>query len=70
MESLASQCSSHSLGPANQLFSLLIQTLIAAQCSISPPEMWPNDYGPTAIENGKTIYDLIIQIIIWNSHRA
>lgn len=52
MDSSASQCSSHSLGPVNQLFSILIQTLITAQCSISPPDMWPNDYGPTAIENG------------------
>lgn len=52
MEGL-SQCATHSVGPANQLFGLLLQTLVQAQCSISPPEMWPKDYGPTAIEKGK-----------------
>lgn len=53
MDTLLSQCASHSVGPANQLFGILIQTLLAAQCNISPPEMWPKDYGPTAIEKGK-----------------
>lgn len=52
MEALTSQCATQSVGPANQLFGILIQTLLAAQCSISPPEMWPKDYGPTAIEKG------------------
>lgn len=47
------QCADQSVGPANHLFSLLMQTLIQAQCSISPPDMWPKDYGPIAIENGK-----------------
>lgn len=52
MDALTSQCATQSVGPANQLFGILIQTLLAAQCSISPPEMWPKDYGPTAIEKG------------------
>lgn len=52
MDTLLSQCASHSVGPANQLFGLLIQTLLAAQCSISPADKWPIDYGPTAIEKG------------------
>lgn len=51
MESFT-QCANHSVGPANQLFGLLLQTLVQAQCSISPPDMWPKDYGPTAIEKG------------------
>lgn len=53
MEALTVQCANHSIGPANQLFGLLLQTLITAQCSISPPDMWPKDFGPTAIEEGK-----------------
>lgn len=52
MESILGQCASHSVGASTQLFGLLIQTLIAAQCSLSPPEMWPKDYGPTALQNG------------------
>lgn len=55
MEALTSQCATQSVGPANQLFGLLIQTILAAQCNISPPEMWPKDYGPTAIEKGKSL---------------
>lgn len=54
MDSLLSQCATQSVGPANQLFGVLIQTLLAAQCAISPPEMWPADYGPTAIEKGNS----------------
>ena len=38
-------CSAQSVGLANQLFATLIQTLLASQYSISPPEMWPDDYG-------------------------
>lgn len=52
MESLSAQCAAHSLGPANQLFTLLLQTILSAKCSISPPEKWPTDYGLTAIEKG------------------
>lgn len=57
---LNSQCAAQSLGPANQLFTMLIQTIMAAQCSISPPDMWPKDYGPTALKEGLQEYDFII----------
>ncbi|XP_053692893.1 glucose dehydrogenase [FAD, quinone]-like isoform X1 [Sabethes cyaneus] len=57
---LNSQCAAQSLGPANQLFAMLIQTIMAAQCSISPPDMWPKDYGPTALAEGLGEYDFII----------
>ncbi|KAG4069992.1 hypothetical protein HA402_013652 [Bradysia odoriphaga] len=60
MEALASQCAARSFGPANQLLGVLIQTIFAAQCSISPLEMWPKDYGPNAIENGLEEYDFIV----------
>lgn len=56
----SSQLSSQSVGAGNQLFVSLVQTLLAAQCSISPPEMWPRDYGPTAIERGLEDYDFIV----------
>lgn len=52
MDHLLGECASHSLGTSNQLFGLMIQTLIAAQCALSPPENWPIDYGPEAIQNG------------------
>lgn len=46
------QCGAQSVGPANQLFSNLIQTILAFQCSLSAPEMWPQDYGKTALKHG------------------
>lgn len=52
MDVLNPECAAQSVGPANQLFGLLIQTILAAQCAISPKDMWPKDYGPTALEQG------------------
>lgn len=49
------QCSAQSFGPANALFIQLIQTIITAHCNIAPGS-WPEDYGPTAEENGKDFY--------------
>lgn len=52
MDATVPQCASHSVGPANQLFGLLVQTILAAQCSISPPDLWPKDYGEKFLEGG------------------
>lgn len=52
MNFVSPQCAAQSLGPANELFGALIQTILTVQCAISPPELWPKDYGPTAIEYG------------------
>ncbi|XP_063705508.1 glucose dehydrogenase [FAD, quinone]-like [Culicoides brevitarsis] len=60
MDQLLGQCASHSIGNANQLFGLMIQTLIAAQCSLSPPDMWPTDYASTALKNGLDEYDFVV----------
>ncbi|XP_053671517.1 glucose dehydrogenase [FAD, quinone]-like [Anopheles nili] len=61
MEALLNgQCATQSVGPANQLFALLVQTILAAQCTISPPDMWPKDYGPTALARGLDEYDFVI----------
>lgn len=48
---LSSSCAAQSVGTANSIFQLLIQTLLAAHCSISP-NIWPKDFGPLAIEQG------------------
>lgn len=55
MEFISPQCAAQSIGPGNELFGLLIQTILTAQCAISPPEMWPKDYAQIALEKGKTI---------------
>lgn len=55
-----SPCTAQSFGPVNQLFALLLQTLVKNQCAISPPEMWPEDYGPKALEKGLEEYDFIV----------
>lgn len=51
MEFLPAQCASQSVGLTNNLFGLLLQTIIAAQCGLS--DEWPKDHGPTVLENGK-----------------
>lgn len=60
MESLAPQCAAQSVGAANSMFGLLLQTILAAQCALSPSEKWPADFGPTAMEKGLEPYDFII----------
>lgn len=50
---IAPQCAAQSVGAANQLFATLIQTILAAQCAVSPSEKWPKDYGPTAMKHSK-----------------
>lgn len=52
MNGLATECAAQSVGPANQLFGLLIQTILAAQCSISPPNLWPKNYGDQLLAEG------------------
>jgi hypothetical protein len=52
MEFLPQQCAANSVGAANNLFGILVQTLMAAQCALSPADRWPKDYGPTALEKG------------------
>lgn len=49
---ISPQCAAQSIGAANNLFVNVIQALLAAQCSISPPDLWPKNYGPTAVEQG------------------
>jgi hypothetical protein len=52
MEFLPQQCAVNSAGTVNNLLGVLFQTLIAAQCGLKPD--WPEDYGPTALENGES----------------
>ncbi|GAB0095741.1 hypothetical protein DMENIID0001_111590 [Sergentomyia squamirostris] len=62
MECNSSPCVTQLTGPGsvNQYMGLLINSLLLSQCSISPPEMWPEDYGDIAIQEGFPEYDFII----------
>lgn len=46
------ECAVQSVGPANQLFGLLVKTILASQCAISPASMWPEDYGEKLLSKG------------------
>lgn len=61
MDTIASPCQAQGLGTSNQIFGLLLQTILATQCSISPPSMWPKDQLSQGLENGK-ILSLIIHM--------
>lgn len=48
-------CPAQSVGTANQLLGLLIQTIFVSECSISAPDVWPADFGPYAANGGNSI---------------
>ncbi|GAB0093741.1 hypothetical protein DMENIID0001_089150 [Sergentomyia squamirostris] len=67
MECFNLPCAAQSTGIVNQfrrlpskVITLLFNSLLASQCSLSPPEMWPEDYGDIAVERGFEQYDFII----------
>ncbi|XP_059615650.1 glucose dehydrogenase [FAD, quinone]-like [Phlebotomus argentipes] len=60
MDCFTSPCASLSTGAANTYLSLLMNYLSISQCALSPPEMWPADYGDYAIRKGFDTYDFII----------
>ncbi|XP_055912548.1 glucose dehydrogenase [FAD, quinone]-like [Eupeodes corollae] len=49
-----------SLGIASSLVSTLLQTLLTAQCILSPPEMLPRDYGNDFLNQGLGPYDFVV----------
>ncbi|XP_053947969.1 glucose dehydrogenase [FAD, quinone]-like [Anastrepha ludens] len=57
---LNAQCASQSVGTFNTMVNALLQTLIAAHCAISPPELWPPDYADQALKNGLETYDFVV----------
>ncbi|GAB0089466.1 hypothetical protein DMENIID0001_040090 [Sergentomyia squamirostris] len=62
MECIKSPCVPQLTGPGsvNQYMGLLLNSLLLSQCSISPQQMWPEDYGDIAIQEGFPEYDFII----------
>ncbi|GAB0089546.1 hypothetical protein DMENIID0001_041110 [Sergentomyia squamirostris] len=60
MDSFTSPCANCSVGTTNQLIGLLFQAVLSAQCNISPPELWPQDYGPRVLKRGFGEYDFVI----------
>ncbi|ALC48841.1 CG9509 [Drosophila busckii] len=58
----AQQCTPDGLGIWSGLVSLLIQTLLAAQCAVAPPSLWPADYGAQLSSKQTQIedYDFVV----------
>lgn len=54
------QCPEKSTGVVSSLLQVLLQTVLASQCAISPSTNWPNNYGPNAIQNRLEKYDFIV----------
>ncbi|XP_055691277.1 glucose dehydrogenase [FAD, quinone]-like [Lutzomyia longipalpis] len=53
-------CPNLSTGTVTQFTSLLLNYITLSQCSISPPDLWPADYGDIAFRKGFHEYDFII----------
>lgn len=52
MDYIPAQCASRSLGPANQMVNLFIQTLLSSYCMISDPG-WPKDCAEFVADKSK-----------------
>lgn len=52
MDQLNSQCAAKSIGFANNVFGLMLQTFVASQCSLAPSDKWPKDYADVAMNGG------------------
>ena len=48
MEVSQQTCAATSLGPANNLFGVLFQTVLAAYCAVSPAEKWSTNRAQLA----------------------
>jgi len=53
-------CVAESTGNFAGAVNILLQTLLAAQCAISAPNQWPEDYGAIALERGFETYDFVV----------
>ncbi|XP_061394295.1 ecdysone oxidase-like [Musca vetustissima] len=56
----ANYCPIPSVGAVNTLVSLLVQGILAAQCNISNPALWPEDYAEQALKEGLQSFDFVI----------
>ncbi|GAB0093755.1 hypothetical protein DMENIID0001_089300 [Sergentomyia squamirostris] len=54
-------CANNSVGAVSQMIGFIFQTILTAQCNLSPPELWPEDYGRRVFHRGfEEEYDFII----------
>lgn len=56
------QCSVPSAGALNSLVSLLVHSILAAQCNISRAEYWPDDYAEEVLRDEKSLeaFDFVV----------
>ncbi|XP_075156554.1 glucose dehydrogenase [FAD, quinone]-like [Haematobia irritans] len=54
------QCPAPSVGVMNTMVSLLTEYLLGAQCQLAKPELYPPDYGDTALYRGLDSYDFVV----------
>ncbi|CAD7086666.1 unnamed protein product [Hermetia illucens] len=60
MDFLEPSCAARSLGPANDLLTTFVSSILALHCNISNPDLWPPDHGEDALQNGLDDYDFIV----------
>lgn len=49
---IPAQCAATSVGAGAQFLLGTINALVASFCAISPPSLWPKDYGPYLQDGG------------------
>ncbi|XP_013105617.2 glucose dehydrogenase [FAD, quinone] [Stomoxys calcitrans] len=54
------QCPAPSVGALNTMVTLLTEYLMGAQCQLARSELYPRDYGDTALMHGLEAYDFVV----------
>ncbi|KAM8720823.1 hypothetical protein ACLKA7_006810 [Drosophila subpalustris] len=58
----AAQCGGPGIGLFQGLVTMLLQTLLSAQCQVAPSSLWPPDYGDQLadLRDGQLDYDFVV----------
>ncbi|XP_013105608.2 glucose dehydrogenase [FAD, quinone]-like [Stomoxys calcitrans] len=54
------QCAIPSVGAVNSLVTILVEGILAAQCNISSPTTWPEDYADEILVKGLENFDFVV----------
>lgn len=46
------ECAKRSVGTTSAIVNAVVQNLIEAECALSSPTNWPEDFGPAALKQG------------------
>lgn len=60
MSEALNTCTQNSIGDLNTFIGILMQSILASQCLISPPNIWPPDYANEALAKDLEAFDFVV----------